>query len=434
MLDEKLSMVELIQELESLKKQKQYFEEQLARITEISTAIIYTLDLNGYFTYINNAVESILHFKPDELMGKHFSVIMPPDEFERVSRDNILPKLEGRQTGAHKAPKLFDERRTGERRTRSLEVKLITKDTMDVKVLVGDVTGIISLENDSFIAPSSAPSNVISGSHGVIFDITKYKQVEKERMELQKRFFEIQKNDTVGRLAAKVAHDLNNKLGSILGCAEMLRMDCDEQSDAIKYIDTIISASKHAAELSFRLKGLNRKENHESRLIDLHQLLNDVLDLMQPTLDGVVEVQKNYSATEACIYGCYHQLQNAILNIINNACDAMGSQGGNLTVSTSNISIAQDIEQEHSIIRAGRYIRLSIADSGPGMSESIQKQLFEPFFTTKAEGMGVGLGLIGVRDCMKEHGGAVDVKSRPGYGTEIILFLPLIQECTELPS
>ena len=131
-------------------------------------------------------------------MGKHFSVIMPPDEFERVSRDNILPKLEGRQTGAHKAPKLFDERRTGERRTRSLEVKLITKDTMDVKVLVGDVTGIISLENDSFIAPSSAPSNVISGSHGVIFDITKYKQVEKERMELQKRFFEIQKIDTVG--------------------------------------------------------------------------------------------------------------------------------------------------------------------------------------------------------------------------------------------
>jgi nitrogen-specific signal transduction histidine kinase len=308
------------------------------------------------------------------------------------------------------------------------------KGTSDVKFMVGDVTGIVSLENNTGGSDSAVGSNSnVAGSHGIIFDITKYKQAEKERMELQKRFFEIQKIDAVGRLAGKVAHDLNNKLGSILGCAEMLRMDFSDGSDEDKYVDTIISASKHAAELSFRLKCFSRRDDQESNLISLHQLLENVLALVQPSLDTIVVVDKNFNASENCVIGNYNQLQNAILNIINNACEAMGKRGGTVIVTTTNTTLDQTTADALYFAKPGRYVLISIADSGPGINESTRKKLFQPFFTTKEEGMGIGLGLISVRDCLKEHGGFIDIQNSIGHGADIKLYIPVAETDSELP-
>jgi len=417
----------LLDELERLRYENECLSERLGRITEITAAIIYILDVQGHFVFINRAVDDILHYKPEELIGKHFSTIMSQEEYERVARAVVLPRFEGKKTGVEKAPKLFDERRTGDRRTKNLEVRLMAKDRNGVKILVGDVTGIIAVEgfyNYKKTREHNSKEAAFQGSQGVIFDITKYKKAEKERMELQRRLFETQKMDAIGRLSGKVAHDLNNKIGSILGCAEIMRQDFCSAKEENVYVDIIISASKHAAELSNRLMEFSRKDDHNMVKLSLNQVVDNVLELVKPTIDGSIAVSTDFSAEEFIIYGNPNHLQNAILNVVTNACDAMSSDGGDLKFSTENISYSKE-EAQLAKVSPGKFVVLSISDTGIGMDANTLEHLFQPFFTTKAVGKGIGLGLASVRDCIKSHGGFIEFESKRGKGSVFRLIIPV---------
>lgn len=422
--------IELEKEYDRLKSENEALSERLERITEISAAIIYILDVDGYFVFVNRAVENILHFSPEELIGKHFSTIMPVEEYERVSRDLILPKYIGRVTGDEKSPKLFDERRTGVRRTRNLEVRLLTKKNDDVKFMVGDVTGIIAVEgayDERRYAETKNKTGCFLGSQGVIFDITKYKEAEKERMELQKRLYEIQKMDAIGRLSGKVAHDLNNKLSSILGCAEIITSEMSDNDELKMYIETIISASRHAAELSNRLMEFSSRDEHLMIEIPLFEIVEHVVELIRSIVKENIEIIISMDS-KIRIKGNPNQVQNAILNLVTNACDSMADTGGVLKLSTEEVVIEQEKNINSIMVIPGKYLALSISDTGSGMGKKIVKQLFKPFFTTKAEGKGLGLGLASVRDCMRLHNGFIDLKTGPGKGSDFRIFFPVHEE------
>ncbi|NLW31362.1 MAG: PAS domain S-box protein [Fibrobacter sp.] len=421
--------IELEKEYDRLKSENEALSERLERITEISAAIIYILDVDGYFVFVNRAVENILHFSPEELIGKHFSTIMPVEEYERVSRDLILPKYIGRVTGDEKSPKLFDERRTGVRRTRNLEVRLLTKKNDDVKFMVGDVTGIIAVEgayDERRYAETKNKTGCFLGSQGVIFDITKYKEAEKERMELQKRLYEIQKMDAIGRLSGKVAHDLNNKLSSILGCAEIITSEMSDNDELKMYIETIISASRHAAELSNRLMEFSSRDEHLMIEIPLIEIVEHVVELIRSIVKENIEIIISMDR-KIKIKGNPNQVQNAILNLVTNACDSMADTGGVLKLSTDEVVIDQEKNINSIMVIPGKYLALSINDTGSGMGKKTVKQLFKPFFTTKAEGKGLGLGLASVRDCMRLHNGFVDLKTEPGKGSDFRIYFPVYE-------
>lgn len=421
--------IELEKEYHRLESENEALSERLERITEISAAIIYILDVDGYFVFVNRAVENILHFSPEELIGKHFSTIMPVEEYERVSRALILPKYIGRVTGDEKSPKLFDERRTGVRRTRNLEVRLLTKKNDDVKFMVGDVTGIIAVEgayDERRYAETKNKTGCFLGSQGVIFDITKYKEAEKERMELQKRLYEIQKMDAIGRLAGKIAHDLNNKLSSILGCAEIITSEMSENDELKMYIETIISASRHAAELSNRLMEFSSRDEHLMIEIPLIEIVEHVVELIRSIVKENIEIIISMDR-KIKIKGNPNQVQNAILNLVTNACDSMADTGGVLKLSTDEVVIDQEKNVNSIMVIPGKYLALSINDTGSGMGKKTVKQLFKPFFTTKAEGKGLGLGLASVRDCMRLHNGFVDLKTEPGKGSDFRIYFPVYE-------
>lgn len=421
--------IELEKEYHRLESENEALSERLERITEISAAIIYILDVDGYFVFVNRAVENILHFSPEELIGKHFSTIMPVEEYERVSRALILPKYIGRVTGDEKSPKLFDERRTGVRRTRNLEVRLLTKKNDDVKFMVGDVTGIIAVEgayDERRYAETKNKTGCFLGSQGVIFDITKYKEAEKERMELQKRLYEIQKMDAIGRLAGKIAHDLNNKLSSILGCAEIITSEMSENDELKMYIETIISASRHAAELSNRLMEFSSRDEHLMIEIPLIEIVEHVVELIRSIVKENIEIIISMDR-KIKIKGNPNQVQNAILNLVTNACDSMADTGGVLKLSTDEVVIDQEKNINSIMVIPGKYLALSINDTGSGMGKKTVKQLFKPFFTTKAEGKGLGLGLASVRDCMRLHNGFVDLKTEPGKGSDFRIYFPVYE-------
>jgi len=408
-------------------------QEYVDRIFGISSAIIYILDANGRFIFVNRAVENILNFSTEEMIGKHFSFILPPEEYERVSREVVLPRIAGLATGTERAPKLFDERRRGARRTQNMEVRLMTRRPGDFRVMVGDVTGIVDVEGAYCIhddcsdaTSSNGKHEVFLGSQGVIFDITKYKRAELERLELQKRLFQIQKMDAVGKLSGRVAHDLNNKLGSIIGTVEVIKQCVDTSGDArlSTYLDTILAASKHAAELSRKLSDFSRRGESPFEEIDLHKVIGGVMSFVESIASPNVSVHKILLAKKAMIIGSETMLQNAMLNLVINSFEAMRQGGGVLTIETSDVTVdAPQTLALNSSLKPGSYLLLSVEDTGEGMSDEVKKRLFEPFFTTNNE-KGVGLGLVSFRECIRNHGGVIDLRSEIGNGSRFDVYFP----------
>jgi PAS domain S-box-containing protein len=416
-------------EIERLRVKNLQLQEYVDRIFGISSAIIYILDANGRFIFVNRAVEEILNFSTEEIIGKHFSFILPPEEYERVSREVVLPRIAGLATGPETAPKLFDERRRGARRTRNLEVRLMTRRPGDFRTMAGDVTGIVDVEGAYSIQESSdihGKREVFLGSQGVIFDITKYKRAELERLELQKRLFQIQKMDAVGKLSGRVAHDLNNKLGSIIGTVEVIKQCLDTGSgdaNLSAYLDTILAASKHAADLSRKLSDLSRRGESPAEVLDFHKLISGVMSFVESMASGNISVHKILLAKRATIVGSETMLQNAMLNLIVNSFEAMRRGGGVLKIETSDVTVdAPRTLALNSSLKPGSYLLVSVEDTGEGMSDEVKKRLFEPFFTTNDGG--VGLGLVSFRECIRHHGGVIDLYSEIGSGSRFDVYFP----------
>ncbi|MCL2689963.1 MAG: ATP-binding protein [Chitinispirillia bacterium] len=426
------SIDEVFNEMQRLREQNCRLQEHLDRIFGISSAVIYILDPDGCFTFVNRAVEEILNFTPEELIGKHFSAILPPDECDRVSRKIAIPKFLGHVTGPHEAPKLFDERRSGARRTKNMEIKLLTRERNDFRILVGDVTGIVEVEGAYSLQGSKnggsrdTAKEIFLGSQGIIFDITKYKKSESERLELHKQLFQIQKMDAIGKLAGRVAHDLNNKLGSIIGTAEILKHDLKNIDPAVigAYLDTILSASRHATEISKRLSEFSRRGDTGYSKFNFHELLDSVMAFVKSIASDNVSVHKIMLSKDPVIIGSRALLQSALLNLVINAFEAMKKGGGVLTVETSDINAESfDNAVYPPSVRRGDYLLVSVQDTGVGMGDDIKSRLFEPFFTTNTDS-GLGLGLLSIRECIRNHAGVINVKSDPGKGSRFDVYLP----------
>ena len=416
-------------EVSRLIDRNRHLQEYLDRIFGISSAIIYILDANGRFIFVNRAVEDVLNFSTEELIGKHFSFILPPDEYERVSREVVLPRIAGRTTGLEEAPKLFNERRRGARRTRNMEVRLMARRTDDYRIMAGGVTGIVEVEGAYSIVEDQevegGKKEVFLGSQGVIFDITKYKKAELERLELHKRLFRIQKMDAIGKLSGRVAHDLNNKLGSIIGTAEILKQglhDNDPETLSI-YLDTILTASKNASELSNKLSEFSRKGESPFEKLDFHKLLNGVMGFVESVAGSNISIHKIMLSKYSTVTGSETMLQNAILNLVINAFDAMRG-GGVLTIETGDATIETQLRTaSRCTLNPGEYLLVSVRDTGVGMDEEVKKKIFDPFFTTDTE-KGFGLGLTSIRECIRNHGGVIDMESAPGKGSRFDIYLP----------
>jgi two-component system cell cycle sensor histidine kinase/response regulator CckA len=421
---------ELAAEIAELHHQRDGLQERLDRIVDITAGIIYILDVNGCFVFVNNAVEEILHYRPSELLGKHFSVIMPPNEYKRVSRVFVLPKFAGKRTGDEAAPKLFDERRAGPRKTKNLEVQLLTKSQKEVRIMAGDVTGIIAVEgayDTRVMEKSNNKAEAFMGSQGLIFDITKYKKAEQEKFEIQHRLLDLQKMDALGRLAEGVAHDFNNKLGTILGCAEMIKQTFAKKVPKLgMYVDPMISASKHAADLTDKLLLFSRNRPVQDEEVTLHDCVRNVVQLLLHTADKRITIVQSLYRRSPLIRGDSKQVQSALLNVSINACDAM-PEGGTLSFETDVVAVTEEFKKAHSHTQEYPcYVRLSVSDSGMGMDSAVKARIFEPFFTTKARGLNLGMGLTSVYNFVKTHNGFIEVDSAVGKGARFDVYLPLL--------
>ena len=255
-----------------------------------------------------------------------------------------------------------------------------------------------------------------------------------EQKRLQTQLFQSQKMDIIGQLAGGIAHDFNNMLAGIMAAAELLKLRLPSIDKNSKLVETIIEAATRSADLTRELLTFSRKSTADSMPVSIHDTIATVMSLLKHTIDKQIQVTARLDSGTPVVMGDQTQLQNALLNLGVNARDAM-QQGGELTYTTTMRMLDAAACRSMGIaLEPGRYLEISVSDTGTGMTKSVMEHIFEPFFTTKAVGKGTGLGLATVYGTVRSHNGELFVQSEPGVGSVFKIFLPAIEERTTFPG
>jgi PAS domain S-box-containing protein len=248
---------------------------------------------------------------------------------------------------------------------------------------------------------------------------------EKKKLEL--KVIHAQRIDSIGNLAGGVAHDFNNILTSILGSTAIMKRKMRKANTWYHFVDIVETAAKRGAGLTRQLLTFARKSTVLFRPIIVNDIIDETLRLFERSVDKRIQVKKELSGETSIINGDDGQIQQALLNLLINARDAM-PDGGVITVRTERAQSDKQQRGAFGEVKSGEFASIAIADTGVGMDQGIQQRIFEPFFTTKDQGKGTGLGLSVVYGVVNGHGGFIAVQSEPGKGSQFTMFLPLLTD------
>jgi PAS domain S-box-containing protein len=441
---------------------------QCTDLLDVIPDIVYKVDSDGHFIYINGTIKS-MGYSPEELIGKHFSTIIHPDDIVSVSRSTVLKKYKGSITGDKNAPKLFDERRTEKRGTKCLIVRLIQKGwereedsknvenskTVYVEVMAsGQYDNVVSRKDKAFLgtvgairdiekqkyAPvndgeiscgevsSSGPDGIDAdspdrkheGTVGIIRDITERRIFEQQKAKLEKRLQQARKMEALGQLAGGIAHNFNNLLMAIQGNASLMLLETVSSHSHYARLRSIEEQVRSASKLTAQLLGYARKGKYEVKQLGLNQVVEETSEILGKAKMGIT-IHKELAEGLFAIEADEAQLRQVLFDLYLNAAEAM-LDSGDLILKTSNVT-HEDMSKEYDT-RPGNYVLLTITDTGVGMDKSTIGLIFDPFFTTKHMGMGTGLGLAATYGIITSHGGYINVESRKGHGSTFSLYFP----------
>jgi PAS domain S-box-containing protein len=252
---------------------------------------------------------------------------------------------------------------------------------------------------------------------GFLRDIT-------ERRALEEQLRQSQKLEAIGRLAGGVAHDFNNILMSIMGAADLLMMQLAPGDAAREEAAEIKQAVDRGAGLTRQLLAFSRPQAVRSRIVALGDVVRGMDTMLRRLIGPEIDFQIVVPAEPLLVVADSGQVEQVVMNLVVNARDAM-PEGGRVTVRVDEVDLDEDGAAAFVEGRAGRYARLSVADTGTGIDAQVRAKLFEPFFTTKEQGKGTGLGLSIVYGIVKQSGGYITVASEPGRGATFLIYLPM---------
>jgi PAS domain S-box-containing protein len=359
------------------------YRSRLASIIDSSEDAILSKTLDGTITSWNKGAERIYGYKAEDVVGKNISILTPSDRPNEMSE--ILNKIANGESIEH-----------------SESVRL-TKDGTHLDVSIS-------------VSPLRNAIGEIVGASAIARDITAQK-----RTEVQLR--QSQKMEAIGRLAGGVAHDFNNILGIINACTEFLRDRIDRAAEPAVYVENIRKAIDRGTALTRQLLTFSRTSAIQPQILDLNERLKDISKLLRPLLGDDIEILIVPKSPAAVVEADPGQLDQIVVNLAVNARDAM-PRGGKFILETAAVKFDDAFADQRQSLTAGKYVLLSVSDTGSGMDEKTASRIFEPFFTTKEPGKGTGLGLATVYGIVKQGGGHILVYSEPGHGTTFKIYLP----------
>ncbi|MGP8282653.1 MAG: PAS domain S-box protein [Desulfomonilaceae bacterium] len=272
------------------------------------------------------------------------------------------------------------------------------------------------------------PLDPHNGLIATIADITPLKKAEQEKEALMTQLVQSQKMEAIGTLVGGLAHDFNNMLQIIIGYAQLLMMDKEEDHEDYPDLLSIVRTVRDGAELVSKLLMFGREAPVRPVTLDLNQQIKKLIILMSHTLPKTITVKFNPADGPLFIHADPSQIDQAIMNLASNASDAM-PDGGRLTIQISDIELDDEYCRLRHGIKPGQYVMLCVSDTGRGMDEQTVAKVFDPFFSTKEKGTtrGTGLGLSVVEGIVAQHGGNITCDSDPGKGTEFKIYFPTVE-------
>jgi len=261
--------------------------------------------------------------------------------------------------------------------------------------------------------------------------VTHYVSILRDMTEeeyLQEQLRHSQKMEAVGVLVGGIAHDFNNLLAGIVGSLELAKVDIDEPEKALAWLDDIESISHRAAETIAKLLAFARKDQVNMKTLSLNDFMSDMERMAKVAIREDVDLSFHASEENVWIHADANQLQQVLLNLLNNAVDAMDeARQAKITVTLACVDGSEVFYGKHPQVKKGRFVCIAVRDNGCGFDTSIKEKIFEPFFTTKQVGKGTGLGLSMAYGIIERHGGALEVSSTLGVGTEFSIYLPCVE-------
>lgn len=258
----------------------------------------------------------------------------------------------------------------------------------------------------------------------IVRDVSDQVLADERQQALQHQFLHMQKMDSIGRLAGGVAHDFNNILSGILGISNLIIMGPPQEKQLTDQIKLIKKLGEKAVVLTRQLLAFSRKQLLQMEEVSLNDIVVDMMKMLQRIIGEEVTFDLHMAERIKTVWADRGQMEQVLLNLAVNARDAM-PQGGELTITTNNVSLSQDDVQLLGV-RPGEYVLLTVSDKGCGMSEELLDKIFEPFFTTKEVGKGTGLGLATVYGIIVQHKGAITASSKLKEGTSFKIYLPAV--------
>ncbi|MFH0995394.1 MAG: response regulator [Pseudomonadota bacterium] len=395
-----LNQKKLSIEKDEIHKKLELSEDRYRYLVQNSPDIIYTLDCHGCFTFVSDSVERILGVESRQLIGKHYETIIHNDDLE-------------------KAKWTFNERRTGDRATAWIEIRLKSFVGKEEEITCEVKNICIELKCTGMYGKQSAGREaVFLGTHGVARDISSRKRLEAQLQQAQKL-------ESLGTLAGGIAHDFNNLLMVIRGHVSLMFMDNNCSNSTRVRLNKIEDCIQSAAALTSQLLGFARGGKYHTQPINLNSALRQTSQMFGRTKKEIVIIE-HYENKIWPVEADRGQIEQVLLNLYVNAFHAMPG-GGSLLLTTENVSLGKSSDRFFNLA-PGNYVKITVTDTGIGMDEKTQQRIFEPFFTTKEMGRGTGLGLASAYGIIKNHKGMIEVKSKIGTGTTFNIYLPASEQ------
>jgi PAS domain S-box-containing protein len=467
----KETLEDVNEELEKKLHELELSESRFRSLVNTIPDIVYRINPEGMFVFLNEAIER-LGYTPEELINTHFSQIIVPTDVAGVYSMDVLQKLRGKITGDDNAPKFFDERRTGTRKTTGLEVRVLPKKGRKIEpgyfeMFGGDAIVVEVNSSGMYDVSADAKQRVLLGTVGVIRDITDRKLMEeklkmyyenleakvrqrtadlkrvnetligqvlereKAEKELQKTLADLKQSQAVlietekiaalGTLTAGVAHELNNPMMGILNfveyCINKTSSD-DKRYEVLKDADREVRRCIQIVQNLLTFSRIKKDSEDNFSLDSCEIVLGRVLRLLSYRIEkeGVTFVMTVAEDTPKIMMRVSN-MQQVFLNLVSNALEAVKE------------SPKKEISVQ--IMKDGDFVRIKHTDTGKGISPEDLPKIFDPFFTTRPTGQGTGLGLFISRAIIKSHRGEINCTSLPGSGATFEILLPITQVCKE---
>jgi len=261
-----------------------------------------------------------------------------------------------------------------------------------------------------------------------IIDITERKQAEAAREELQSELLQAQKMKSIGTLAGGIAHEVNNLLEVIVGNTELAMDDVPEGNPAQHNLKEVRKACLRAREVVRKILTFSRRTEVALKPTKIGPVITESIKLLRSSIPATIDLHVHVRAASDTVLADATQINQILINLCMNSARAMVEKGGILEVRLEDLELDEDAVKKYENLEPGKYVLLTVSDTGPGIAPDLISRIFEPYFTTKGLSEGAGMGLAVVLGIVKNHGGAVSVQSEPGKGTTFGVILPETQE------